>query len=47
MDGYDEIVIKIEVEIDQKRLNCNLLEPFKTLLNCANSQKWLPRSDSN
>ena len=35
------------LKINQKRLQFNLLEPFKTLSNCANSQKWLPRSDSN
>ena len=35
------------LQVDQKRLQFNLLEPFKSLSNCANSQKWLPRSDSN
>ena len=35
------------LKINQKRLHFNLLEPFKSLSNYANSQKWLPRPDSN
>ncbi len=35
------------LKIDQKRLNCNLLEPFNTLSSMSKTQSWLPRSDSN
>ncbi|MCR4752864.1 MAG: hypothetical protein K5837_00380 [Candidatus Saccharibacteria bacterium] len=34
------------LKINQKRLQFNLLEPFKSLSNCANSQKWLPLADT-
>ncbi len=35
------------LKIDQKRLNCNLLEPFNTLSSMSKTQSWLPRPDSN
>lgn len=35
------------LEINKKRLNCNLLEPFNTLSSLSKTLNWLPRSDSN
>lgn len=35
------------LEINEKRLNCNLLEPFNTLSTLSKTSNWLPRSDSN
>ena len=35
------------LEINEKRLNCNLLEPFNTLSSMSKSQSWLPGLDSN
>ena len=40
-------IVLSNLKVEQKRLHFNLLEPFKSLSNYANSQKWLPRPDSN
>ena len=34
------------LEINEKRLNCNLLEPFNTLSSMSKSQSWLPLADT-
>ncbi len=37
----------LNLEINEKRLNFNLLEPFNTLLSMSKSQKWLLGLGSN
>ena len=35
------------LEINEKRLNCNLLEPFNTLSSMSKTRNWLPGPGSN